>query len=308
MSEPIKSFEDCVEYRKHLTNIMKDLKRVCDADEKCRRRFVAFAERRGLPVEFFDEHGIFYLSAEMAKKYDEKKKVRQPDDVCVPKKEERDTENLWRTKSRKVFRFLGATISYNGKSRNILEDRVIYPLYSYITDENNGPLVCGVCGYDMSDDALAKYIYCQTPYFDRVGYLYGEEQFLSIMETKVFFMAEGLVDKLWLEYAMREAGIEFITLATCGVTSHDIKLSKLGLMCDYAHLYYFPDRDKSGEKLADIFVKRYGNKVTLCYVKLGNKDVADYFSGRHSSCDFSAFRTLLSNTQDGMTGGATYQV
>ena len=308
MDEIQKSFENCVEYRQHLTTLLQGLKKVCDANETCRRRLQAFANRRGLPIEFLDAHGVFYLSEELAKKINEKKQIRQPDDACVPKKEDRDKENLWRTKSRKVFRFMGATVTTNGKSRNILENRIIYPLYSYITNENNEPLVCGVCGYDMADGALAKYIYCQTPYFDRVGYLYGEEQLLSITETKAYFMAEGLVDRLWLKYAMQQAGIEFITLATCGVTKHDIKLSKLGLMCDYAHLFYFPDRDKSGGELADTLVKRFGNKVTLCYVRIGNKDVAAYFNSENSSCDFSSFNTLLSNTQDGFKVGSIYQL
>lgn len=309
MSDSIKSFENCVEYRAHLTSILANLKKVCDADDTCRRRLLAFAKKRGLPVEFLDEHGIFYLSEEVAKEYGTKKKVRQPDTAYVPKKEERDSENLWRTQSRKVFRFIGATVSVSNRgSKNMLENRVVYPLFSYITQEDK-PLVCGVCGYDMADGALAKYIYCQTPYFDRVGYLYGEEDMLYAPTQKAVFVGEGLVDRLWLKYAIRQAGYNYMTLAVCGVTTHDIKMSKLGLISDYAHFFYFQDRDESGEDFANTLVKKLSErKVTRCYVRVGNKDVAEDFSKREMPSDFSEFVKLLSNIQDGLPCGASCQV
>lgn len=309
MSDFIKSFENCVEYRAHLTRIMENLKSVCDKDETCRKRLLVFARKRGLPIEFLDEHGIFYLSKEIADAYGSKKKVRQPDTASVPKKEERDKENLWRTQSRKVFRFIGATVSTPGiGSRNILADRIVYPLYSYITEEDK-PLVCGVCGYDMSKGALAKYIYCQTPYFDRVGYLYGEEDFIYAPSQKGVFMAEGLVDKLWLEYVSKKLGYNFMTLAVCGVTTHDIKMSKLGILGECSHIFYFPDRDKSGKEFSDTLVRKLTNrKVTLCYVRVGCKDVAEDFNSREYPEDFSEFAKLLCNTKDGKPCGVSFQV
>lgn len=297
-----RSYEGCLEYREHLTSIIEGMKKACDSDETCRKRLVAFAHKRGLPIDFVDSHGLFYLSSDMIERYG-KKRVRQPEGAVVPPKEERDKENLWRTASAKVFRYIGATAP--GKI-NLLEERVVYPLYGYIHKDGK-PLVCGLCGYDMREDTKAKYTYCTTPYFDKRSYLFGEERLFEPLPYKVAFVAEGLVDKLWLEYAISKEGYNMQTYGVCGVTHHELKLMKLQLLTDRGKIVYLPDRDKSGGEFADVLVKKLTDrKVSLCYVKLGNKDVAEYFSG--GTCDFRKFGALVRSIVEGEPPEPTLQI
>ena len=287
-------FEACVEYREHLTKILQALKMVCDKDETCRRRLCAYAKRRGLPVEFLDEHGIFFLSKAKAESFEKKHQVSQPDWACVPKPELRDKYNLWRAQSRKVFRYIGASLK---GGVNMLADRIVFPLYSYITKDDK-PLACGICGYDMGDSPLAKYIYANTPYFYRGAYLYGEDKLLTIPKNKTVFMAEGLVDKLWLEYEIKRLGFDFDTYAVCGVNATEEKMAKLWLLSENAyHIVYFPDRDKPGKDFTDDLLKRLGNiKVTVAYVRQGCKDPADHFKNEDEKYDADKFKALLGNT------------
>ena len=286
----IDDFDACLAYRKRLTKMLAGMKIVCDKDDECRSKLQAFAIKRGLPLEFLDSKGIFYMTAEMALKFDEKYPVKQPDTASVPKAELRDKYNLWRIQSRRVSRFIGASVK--GKL-NILADRVIYPLYSYMTDENGKALVCGICGNDGSPGAMAKYIYCNTPYFFRSAYMYGEEELLRAAQCGVLFMAEGLVDKLWMEKEINASGHDWPVFASCGVTTTIEKMTKLRFVLSDSHLMYFPDRDKSGNDFTKELKQRFADNMTVVYVSAGNKDPADYFSGKVKTYDSTSFLHLL---------------